>query len=364
MWKQHHLNSAPDVGNTFWTETLERWKHTINLERTKDVNFLQYTNINLNELNNNMCNFTEYNNVSINNLTDTNFTILPISQLTQRYPKIKWNRNNRELLKFTTQSIRNKLQEKGTHLGNYFPTIPYELQLSNPNKKGCRTFYDNLANNKFDRKAWKTIDKFTQTYDIQTDEVISQITALNKTTLLIPAHDLQFTMLRNICITNEKLFLWNLIDSPKCNLCGHNIQNSTHRFYTCKEIKRVWDLLSEILGSMGHYTYIDEQIAILNFLEQPKNSFLTLIVNYTRKLINNAHLNNKHPNPNTLLHNWSTTASIMFNNTRTDRADWILFSQLCTSLIHKNNPQTLPTTQRQTTYTLNTETQTIHNQPS
>ena len=102
---------------------------------------------------------------------------------------------------------------------------------------------------------------------------------------------------------------------------------------------------------MGHYTYINKQIAILNFLEQPKDSFLTLIVNYTRKIINNAHLNHKPPNPNTLLHNWSTMANIMSNNTRTDKTDWILFSQLCTSLKNENNPQFLPTSQRQITYT-------------
>ena len=223
--------------------------------------------------------------------------------------------------------------------------------------------YERLANNKFDKKAWTTIEKFTQAYNIQPEEVIAQITSLNKTSLLIPAHDLQYTILRNICITNEKLHLWNLIDSPKCNLCNHESQNSTHRFYKCKEVKNVWTFLSEILGAMGHYTFIDEKIAILNFPDQPKNSFLTLIVNHTRKLINNSHQNSKPPNPNTLLHNWATTANIMSNNTRTNKTDWKLFSQLCSSLINKNNPQSLPTAQRQTTYILNNETQIIRNPP-
>ena len=151
------------------------------------------------------------------------------------------------------------------------------------------------------------------------------------------------------------------MDSPKCGLCNCESQNSTHRFYRCKEIKNVWTFLSEILGAMGHYTFIDEKIAILNFLDQPKNSFLTLIVNYTRKLINNSHLNNKPPNPNTLLHNWATTATIMTNNTKMHKTDWKLFSQLCLSLINKNNPLSLPTAQRQTTFVLNDETQNIHN---
>ena len=139
MWKHHHLKTAPDVGNAFWTETLERWKYIITLERTKDTNFIQYTNINLNDINNYMSNIHEYNNVSLNNLTDTNFKILSTDELTQRFPETSWNKNKRELLRFTTQGIRNKLRADGEHLGNYFPTISYEIQLANPNLKGCKS---------------------------------------------------------------------------------------------------------------------------------------------------------------------------------------------------------------------------------
>ena len=113
-----------------------------------------------------MSNIHEYNNVSINNLTDTNFKILPTKSLAQHFPETNWNKNKRELLKFTTQSIRNKLQANGEDLGNDFPTISYELQLANPNKKGCRSIYEKLTSNKFDRKTWTTIDKFTQAYNM------------------------------------------------------------------------------------------------------------------------------------------------------------------------------------------------------
>ena len=180
-----------------------------------------------------------------------------------------WNKNNRELLIFATQTLRNKLRNNGHHLGNYFPTISYELQIANPGKKGCRSLYDTLANKKFDKTLWKTIDEFSQAYSTKPDEIIAQITSLNKTTMLIPAHDLQYVILHNVCITNEKLFIWKLIDSPACNLCKHLTQNSTHRFYSCKIIKQVWALLYEILGAMGYFIYKDEQIAIFNFPEQP-----------------------------------------------------------------------------------------------
>ena len=115
-----------------------------------------------------------------------------------------WNKNNRELLKFTTQTLRYKLRNQGHHLGNYFPTISYELQLANPGKKGCRSLYDTLANKKFDKTMWKTIDKFSQAYNTQSEEIITQITSLNKTTMLIPVHNLQYAILPNVCITNEK----------------------------------------------------------------------------------------------------------------------------------------------------------------
>ena len=57
--------------------------------------------------------------------------------------------------------------------------------------------------------------------------VAKQISKLARTSKIPEAKDLQYKILRNTCITNNKLFKWKIIDSPMCSLCKYPSQNST-----------------------------------------------------------------------------------------------------------------------------------------
>merc|ERR1711873_352449 len=73
-----------------------------------------------------------------------------------------------------------------------------------------------------------------------------QIIKLSNTSRAIEAKDLQYRVLRNTCITNNKLYHMKILDTPKCTLCNHPTQNSTHRFYHCPQARQTWQLLTHI----------------------------------------------------------------------------------------------------------------------
>ena len=72
------------------------------------------------------------------------------------------------------------------------------------------------------------------------------------------------------------------------NNLGYHIDDLPHHFYHCPDSKIIWETLSEIFNENLTYLYIDENIAILNFLDFSENDYRRLIVNFTRLEISNS----------------------------------------------------------------------------
>ena len=94
-------------------------------------------------------------------------------------------------------------------------------------------------------------------------------------------------------LTNSKLYQMGVIDSAKCIRCernklGFHLDDLPHHFYHCPDSKIIWETLTEIFNENLTYLYIDENVAILNFLEYNENDYRRLIVNFTRLEISNS----------------------------------------------------------------------------
>ena len=166
----------------------------------------------------------------------------------------------------------------------------------------------------FNPRHWGTLTKLSETYNLTTDTVKYQIKKLARTSKIPEAKDLQYKILRNTCITNNKLFKWNISNSPMCSICKHPTQNSNHRFYRCPRIKPVWDFLSEITkGTSIEHAYT-ETCSILNIFNVSKNHPLILLTNYTRKLIDSARCNDIQIHPNTMLYKILSMSDIFSHN--------------------------------------------------
>ena len=53
----------------------------------------------------------------------------------------------------------------------------------------------------------------------------------------------QYKILNNILYLNERLFKFNIVDTPLCSLCGAYNESIKHLFCTCAVTQRLWDQL-------------------------------------------------------------------------------------------------------------------------
>ena len=185
---------------------------------------------------------------------------------------------------------------------------------------------------------WSNFEKLSATHQIPPSNLERQIIKLAKTTKLVEAKDLQYLLLRNTCITNAKLHKMGILQSPGCTLCTHPSQNSTHRFYHCPHIKPVWDCLSDITKDTPIQHQFSFSCSIINVQDVPKNHPLILLTNYTRLIIDRAHINSLKIHPNTFLHKILNLAEIFSANYKHETA-WANIAHNCKKMLKPFNPQ-------------------------
>ena len=71
------------------------------------------------------------------------------------------------------------------------------------------------------------------------------------------------------------------IESSKCTRCekkgfGFFVDNLPHHMYHCPDSRAIWETLTEIFNENQTYLYIDENIAILNFVEFHEHNYRRL----------------------------------------------------------------------------------------
>merc|ERR1711954_520635 len=197
------------------TQALERWKAIKPKMYTNPINFIH---------------IPPYRYVPLNLIIDHDLSILPPSELHCRLPLADWNHILPIILQLATSGLRCKLNNS-LLLGNFGPFYPPEMQITNSNMKGCKQFLNTLSSHYFDTSCWAKFTQFTTDYALSPETLEKQIIKLSNTSRAIEAKDLQYKVLRNTCITNNKLHKMKILDSPKFTLCNHLTQNSMHRFY-------------------------------------------------------------------------------------------------------------------------------------
>ena len=148
-----------------------------------------------------------------------------------------------------------------------------------------------------------------------------------------------------------------ILDSPKCTLCNHHTQNSTHRFYHCPQALLGWQLLTCITSHSLYPHDFSITTAILNTPHLPKNHPLIVLTNITRQIIDKAHTNSTNIHPNTTLHKIFNHANIFASFESQKEASgnasrsslkyseiWSSIANSCQILLKPKNPQTLPLT--------------------
>ena len=221
--------------------------------------------------------------------------------------------------------------------------------------KGCTQFFNALSSHSFDTSCWTKFTQFSTDYALSPETLEKQIIKLSNTSRAIEAKDLQYKVLRNTCITNNKLHNMKILDSPKCTLCDHPTQNSMHRFYHCPQALQTWQLLTHLTSQSLYPHDFSITTAILNIMHLPKNHPLIVLTNITRHIIDKAHTNSIKIHPNTFLYKILDHANIFAifesQNETSGNASrsslkfseiWSSIADSCQTLLKPKNPQTLP----------------------
>merc|ERR1711954_101213 len=137
---------SPRLSNPFWIQVLERWKAI----RPK-----LYTNPD-NLIHTNICNSTE---------TSFIIHIPPPSELRCRIPLTDWTSISPLTILMATSGLRSKLN-KSPLLGSFGPFYPPELQITIPNIKGCKLFFNALSNHSFEAKHWAKFNQFATDHEL------------------------------------------------------------------------------------------------------------------------------------------------------------------------------------------------------
>ena len=223
--------------------------------------------------------------------------------------------------------------------------------------KGCTQFFKALSIHSFDTSCWAKFTQFSTDYALSPETLEKQIIKLSNTSRAIEAKDLQYKVLRNTCITNNKLHNMKILDSPKCTLCNHPSQDSAHRFFHCPQALLTWQLLTSITSYSLYPHDFTITTAILNIPHLPKNHPLIVLTNLTRQIIDRAHTNSTNIHPNTTLHKILNHSNILAYFEQQKEASgnanrhtlkysdiWSSIANSCQFLLKPSNPQTLPLT--------------------
>ena len=90
----------------------------------------------------------------------------------------------------------------------------------------------------------------------------------------------QYKILNNILYLNERLFKFNIVDSPLCSLCGAYNESIKHLFCTCTVTQRLWDQLRSWLYKAISFPILEPKTVILGLPSETTSNYILIILSY------------------------------------------------------------------------------------
>ena len=95
---------------------------------------------------------------------------------------------------------------------------------------------------------------------------------LNETKL----QSFQYSIINRYINCNYNLYIWNLIDSPNCQLCN-DTDTIEHHFYYCPDVKAFWDKIGQMLTTYVNFKREYTVLEVLLGIPCKKYSNLSLL---------------------------------------------------------------------------------------
>ena len=86
----------------------------------------------------------------------------------------------------------------------------------------------------------------------------------------------QYKILNNILYLNERLFKFNIVDSPLCSLCGAYNESIKHIFCTCTVTQSLWDQLRSWLYKVISFPISEPKTVILGLPSETTSNYILI----------------------------------------------------------------------------------------
>ena len=87
---------------------------------------------------------------------------------------------------------------------------------------------------------------------------------------------LQYKILNNILYLNERLYKFNIADSPLCSLCGAYNESIKHLFCTCTVTQRLWDQLKSWMHVVISFPSSEPKTVILGLWSEKTSNYILI----------------------------------------------------------------------------------------
>ena len=86
----------------------------------------------------------------------------------------------------------------------------------------------------------------------------------------------QYNILNNILYLNERLFKFNIVDSPLCSFCGAYNESIKHLFCTCTVTQKLWDQLKSWLYKVISFPILEPKTVILGLPSETTSNYILI----------------------------------------------------------------------------------------
>ena len=86
----------------------------------------------------------------------------------------------------------------------------------------------------------------------------------------------QYKIFNNMLYLNERLFKFNIVDSPSCSLCGDYNESIKHIFCTCTVTQRLWDQLRSWLYEVISFSILEPKTVILGLSSETTSNYILI----------------------------------------------------------------------------------------
>lgn len=114
---------------------------------------------------------------------------------------------------------------------------------------------------------------------IELEQFQKHLEAIYKVTIATKFRNFQYSLMMHSVVTNRNLYIWKKREDDLCSFCKNHVENYTHLFYECSQIRPIWEKFHELFDvPLNPLIEIDIYNVMFNCIHPTLGSVFNFIV--------------------------------------------------------------------------------------